>query len=81
MPEKNGTCPGHSTRLVRDQRSSGGDGFTVGDVRPLFAIERGGQRRVYDVSPDGQRILVNTADEHTASPFTLVVNWAARLTK
>jgi Tol biopolymer transport system component len=72
--------------LDRDERLvvatvSGGDGFTVGDVRPLFAIERGGQRRVYDVSPDGRRILLNTADEHTASPFTLVVNWAPRLTK
>jgi hypothetical protein len=45
------------------------------------AIQRGGQRRVYDVSRDGQRILVNTADEQTSSPFTLVINWAEGLTK
>ena len=57
------------------------DGFSVGDVRPLFAIQRGGQRRVYDVSPDGQRILVNTADDQTSSPFTVVVNWATGLSK
>jgi len=57
------------------------DGFTVGDVRPLFAIQRGGQRRVYDVSPDGQRILVNTADDQTSSPFTVVVNWARTSSK
>ena len=57
------------------------DGLTVGEVRPLFAIQRGGQRRVYDVSPDGQRILVNAADEQTSSPFTVVVNWMAGLTK
>jgi serine/threonine protein kinase/Tol biopolymer transport system component len=57
------------------------DGFTAENVRPLFPIQRGGQRRVYDVSPDGTRILVNTADVETPSPFTVVVNWAAGLTK
>jgi Tol biopolymer transport system component len=57
------------------------DGFTIGDVRPLFAIQRGGQRRVFDVSPDGERILVNTADDQTSLPFTVVVNWTAGLTK
>jgi hypothetical protein len=57
------------------------DGFAVSDVRPLFAIQRGGQRRVYELSPDGRRILVNAAEEQTSSPFTVVVNWAAGLTK
>lgn len=72
--------------LDRDERLvvadvSGRDGLTVGAARPLFAIQRGGQRRVFDVSPDGTRILVNTADVQTPSPFTVVVNWAAGLPK
>jgi hypothetical protein len=72
--------------LDRDERLvvatvSARDGFAVSDVRPLFAIQRGGQRRVYELSPDGRRILVNAAEEQTSSPFTVVVNWAAGLTK
>ena len=35
---------------------------------------------MYDVSPDGQRFLVNTlAAEATSAPITLVVNWPALL--
>jgi hypothetical protein len=35
-----------------------------------------------DVSPDGQRFLVNTRVEEAASaPITLVVNWPALLKK
>jgi Tol biopolymer transport system component len=34
----------------------------------------------YDVSPDGQRFLVNTPDT-TTSPLTIVVNWTTGLTR
>jgi len=48
----------------------------------LFDMRPGGQRSVYDVSSDGQRFLVNTLAEETASaPITLVVNWTALLKK
>jgi hypothetical protein len=36
----------------------------------------------FDVTPDGQRFLVNASDEGVASaPITLVVNWTAALKK
>ena len=56
--------------------------FEVGAVRPLFDLRPGGSRSVYDVSPDGQRFVVNTlAEQATAAPITLVVNWPALLKK
>jgi hypothetical protein len=59
-----------------------GSAFEVGVVRPLFDTRRGGPRSVYDVSPDGQRFLVNTlAEEAASAPITLVVNWPALLKK
>ena len=52
-------------------------------VKPLFdthALTIGNTGSMYDVSPDGQRFLVNTlADEDAAAPITLVVNWPALL--
>ena len=36
----------------------------------------------YDVSPDGQRFLVNTdVGEVTSLPLTVVLNWTAELKK
>jgi eukaryotic-like serine/threonine-protein kinase len=35
----------------------------------------------YDVSPDGQRILVNSPAEGDLAPITVILNWAAQLTK
>ena len=57
--------------------------FEVGAVRPLFdtrALTIGNTGSMYDVSPDGQRFLVNTlAEEAVPAPITLVVNWPALL--
>ena len=59
-----------------------GDGATlrIGAARPLFNVRPAGQRKFWDVSPDGRRFLVNTAlatpDE---APLTLLVNWPALL--
>jgi serine/threonine protein kinase len=40
------------------------------------------QGQQYAVAPDGQRFLINTAvDEATASPITIVTNWARALKK
>jgi Tol biopolymer transport system component len=60
--------------------------FEVGAVRPLFDTRPAGlgpaRSAVYDVSPDGQRFLVNTlAEEAASAPITLVVNWPALLKK
>jgi Tol biopolymer transport system component len=57
-----------------------GSAFEVGAVRPLFDTRTSGPLYVYDVSPDGQRFLVNTLVEEAApEPITLVVNWPALL--
>jgi hypothetical protein len=57
-------------------------GFEVGAVHSLFAVRPGGPGRFYDVTPDGQRFLVNALGEQAASaPITVVVNWLAGLKK
>jgi eukaryotic-like serine/threonine-protein kinase len=60
-----------------------GASFVVGAVKPLFQTRPApGLRYQYDVSADGQRFLINTAPEQSAStPITVVVNWAAGLKK
>jgi len=35
----------------------------------------------YDVSADGQRFLVNLAEEEGAAPLFVIVNWPAELKK
>jgi len=32
----------------------------------------------YDVSPDGQRILVNSPAEGDPAPITVILNWSAK---
>jgi hypothetical protein len=56
-----------------------GSEMKVGTVKPLFKAQPViGRGDAYDVSPDGQRFLVNTLVEEAASaPLTLVVNWLA----
>ena len=47
---------------------------------PLFATHVGGAlqspfMQQYEVSPDGQRFLMNTFTEEAASPITVILNW------
>ena len=52
--------------------------FEVRTGRPLFPIHPRPARidaYPYDVTADGQRILVNTFVEEATPPITLVVNW------
>jgi Tol biopolymer transport system component/tRNA A-37 threonylcarbamoyl transferase component Bud32 len=63
-----------------------GGRFEAGAARPLFAVRPRPWVTLgaypYDVSADGQRFLVNTVVEETASSaITLVVNWTAGLKK
>jgi Tol biopolymer transport system component len=69
--------------LMSAEVNGQGSTFAVGAVTPLFKIERRpGQRYPYDVSPDGQRFLVNAPVEQPESPpITVVVNWKAALRK
>ena len=60
-----------------------GSNFQVGAVKPLFQTRPVvGLRYPYGVSPDGQRFLINTLPERSASPpLTAVLNWTAGLQK
>jgi hypothetical protein len=59
-----------------------GNAFEVGSVKPLFETRAVSNGYPYDVSPDGQRFLVNSSLEQTdAAPITVVVNWTAGLKK
>ena len=59
-----------------------GAAFQVGAARPLFPTRARILGYAYDVSPDGQRFLINRYGEETTSvPITVVVNWTAGLKK
>ena len=71
-------------RLMVADVDGRGPSFKVGAVRPLFAIDAPlVARSAYDVSPDGQRFLVNVLREQSAAPapLTVVSNWTATLKK
>jgi Tol biopolymer transport system component len=47
----------------------------LGAARPLFRVNPGFLYLSYNVSPDGNRFIVNTAPQEKAAPITLVQNW------
>jgi Tol biopolymer transport system component len=54
--------------------------FDAGPVRELFRLEvADALGSLYDVSPDGQRFLVNVRVGEPVAPITVVVNWMADL--
>jgi len=65
-----------------------GSSFQFGVPVPLFktktvggASYNSGYSAQYDVTPDGQRFLLNTEADATATPLTVVLNWTAALKK
>ena len=61
-----------------------GAAITIGEPHALFKTRLRPMGRLdaypYDVSPDGQRFLMNTfVEESTSAGLTLVLNWPARL--
>jgi len=60
-----------------------GDGPTlkIGTPKPLFMISSGANSFAYDVSPDGQRVLVVAGRAEALQPLTVVTNWTAGLKK
>ena len=72
---------GPDRRLMAARVALKGDALEVGEVSALFgpiAVTTGLQP--YDVSADGQRILLRTSPEQkSAEPLTLVENWAVGL--
>jgi eukaryotic-like serine/threonine-protein kinase len=61
--------------------------FEADIAKPLFRVQRrehisSGDLFSYDVTPDGQRFLVNTdVGEQTSPPLTVVLGWTADLRK
>ena len=58
-----------------------GSEVEAGAPQRLFHASMPGIGVPYDVSADGQRFLVNLAEEEAASPLFVVVNWPAELKK
>ena len=69
--------------VVSAEITAQGSTPVVGKIRPLFQKHaRPSPHWTFDVSPDGQRFLVNTlVQPSTAEPITLVTNWDAELKK
>ena len=73
---------GPGNRLMAAATTVGRTRIEVGPVKELFQLSPVTPRYFYDVSPDGQRFLVNTAAEPpTPVPLALVINWHALLKK
>jgi Tol biopolymer transport system component len=73
-------------RVLAAEVEGRGSTFEIATIRPLFQTQVRLRPTVQgygcDVSPDGQRFLVNTlAEEAAPAPITLVVNWPALLKK
>ena len=52
-----------------------GNSFSPGETHPLFREALSLAAFPYDVSPDGQRFLVNSSGDIGTSPFMLVMDW------
>ena len=74
---------GRDNTLMNAEVNGQASTFAVGAVTPLFKIDaRPGPRYPYEVSPDGQRFLINTpVEQPEPPPITVVVNWMAALKK
>ena len=58
---------------------SPGAALAAGRPRALFRVPLAGDitryRNLYSVTADGQRFLIDTADESTREPINVVFNW------
>jgi Tol biopolymer transport system component len=73
---------GPGERIMAAEVGVDGATFQVGRTQSLFEIRPQRPGNIFDVNPDGQRFLVNTATQaQTSAPMTLVVNWPAELKK
>ena len=57
-----------------------GDTLDVGLPAPLFTVPAPASFQ-YDVAPDGNRFIVNSARQVDSAPLTVVLNWPALLKK
>jgi eukaryotic-like serine/threonine-protein kinase len=70
--------------FMEAQVEAQGSHFQVNAVRPLFKAVMPLfplASSSYDVTPDGQRFIVNTANSTGDQPLTVVTNWTARVSR
>jgi Tol biopolymer transport system component len=68
---------GRDNRLMAVAVTATGSTLDVGSPRPLFEARPVGPRFFYDVSPDGQRFLLNSLrSESLSSSINIVQNWS-----
>jgi eukaryotic-like serine/threonine-protein kinase len=81
-----------TSQLMAADVNLSGSTFEVAAVHPLFRLRLAPGPPIYDlgptagqigydVSPDGQRVLVNSPAENDAAPITVILNWTAKLNK
>ena len=71
---------GLDTQLRAVEVKTEGSNFSVGDPQTLFTIKNAFPLGApYEAMPDGQRFLVMTPPESTASPLLLIQNWTTQL--
>jgi Tol biopolymer transport system component len=58
-----------------------GDDMEVGTPQHLFHANQPGLGIPFDVSPDGQRLLVNLAEDEVVTPLKIMTNWPELLKK
>ena len=79
-------------QLMAAEVNWNGSTFEVAEVHSLFHLRLAPGPPLYDlgptsgqigyeISPDGQRILVNSPAESDATPITVILNWSAKLNK
>jgi eukaryotic-like serine/threonine-protein kinase len=56
-------------------------GLRLAPGPPIYDLGPTAGQIGYDVSPDGQRVLVNSPAETDAEPITLILNWTPKLNK
>ena len=67
-----------TSRLMAVELTYGPAGITQGFPQPVATVEFAGPRSFYDVTPDGQRFLVNSLPDRTArTSISLIVDWPA----
>ena len=73
---------GSEGTLMEAAMSPKGAAVEVGSQREVFHAhfaQFGTAARTYDVTPDGKRFLILTAEDAGATPLTLVTNWTEGL--
>jgi eukaryotic-like serine/threonine-protein kinase len=69
-------------KLMAAEIKASGSSFEVGAERTLFEVKTKGDIRFYDVTADGQKLLMGIqVGGQSAPPLTLVTNWDAELKK